>query len=142
MRVEPRESDQTIQVIKTSRSLHFMIVMSSEKFNVREIASKLQTYSPFDVAELDGEYVVRVAQMRGIFPWHVHAKDEFFLTLKGGLTVETETSRTILDQGECTTVRAGLKHRPSSEGDAIVLLVEHKIIRTSKADFPEVKDKL
>jgi hypothetical protein len=39
-------------------------------------------------------------------------------------------------------VKAGLKHRPASEGDAVVLLVEHKVIRTSKADFPEVKDKL
>jgi mannose-6-phosphate isomerase-like protein (cupin superfamily) len=116
--------------------------MSSEKFNVYEIASKLQTYSPFDVAELDGEYVVRVARMRGIFPWHVHAKDEFFLSLKGSLTVEMGDSRIILDQGECLTVKAGLKHRPASEGDAVVLLVEHKVIRTSKADFPEVKDKL
>jgi len=113
-----------------------MIVMLSEKFDVHEIASKLQTYSPFDVGELDGEYVVRIARMRGTFPWHVHARDEFFLALKGSLSVEIEDSRIILDQGECTTVKAGLKHRPSSEGDAVVLLVEHKIIRTSKADFP------
>jgi len=119
-----------------------MVAMSSEKFNVHEIASELQTYSPFDVAELDGEYVVRVARMRGTFPWHVHAKDEFFLALKGGLTVETEEARVILDKGECTKVKAGLKHRPTSEGDAVVLLVEHKTIRTSKADFPDVKDRL
>ncbi len=119
-----------------------MIVMSSEKFNVHEIASKLQTYSPFDVAELDGEYVVRIARMRGTFPWHVHTKDEFFLALKGSLTVERGNSSIILEQGECTTVKASLKHRPSSEGDAVVLFVEHRIIRTSKADFPEARDKL
>jgi quercetin dioxygenase-like cupin family protein len=116
--------------------------MSNKKYSFHKVASTLQTYSPFDVAELDGEYVVRIALMKGTFPWHTHPKDEFFLALKGGLVLETEDSRIILNEGECTTVRASLKHRPSSDKEAVVLLVEHKTIRTSKADFPEVKGKL
>ncbi len=48
----------------------------------------------------------------------------------------------VLNQGECATMRAGLEHRPTGETDAIVLTVLHKTIRTSKHNFPEVKDKL
>lgn len=49
--------------------------MLSEKYNVRKVASTLETYSPFDLAELDGEYVVRIAKFRGTFPWHIHPRD-------------------------------------------------------------------
>ena len=118
------------------------IVMLSEKYNFQKIASALDTFSPFDLAEVDGEYVVRIALFRGTFPFHTHPKDEFFLVLEGSFSLDTKESKNVLKQGECITARAGLEHRPSCEKDAIVLTVMHKTIRTSKANFPEVKDKL
>jgi len=114
----------------------------SQKFNVYTVASTLDTFSPFDLAELDGEYLVRVAVFKGTFPWHTHAKDEFFLVLEGTVALETKESRNILNKGDCIRVRSGLEHRPSCEQKATVLTALHKTIRTSKHDFPEVKDKL
>ncbi len=35
--------------------------MLSERYNVHKVASTLGTFLPFDLAELDGEYVVRIA---------------------------------------------------------------------------------
>ena len=116
--------------------------MLSEKYDIEKIASTLDTFSPFDLAEVDGEYVVRIAFFKGTFPMHTHPKDEFFLVLEGNFTLDTKESKIVLNQGECITVRAGLEHRPSCEKKAIVLSVMHKTIRTSKANFPEVKDKL
>lgn len=118
------------------------IVMSEDKYNIQKIIPSLDTFSPFDLSEVDGEYLVRIARFRGTFPFHTHPKDEFFLTLEGSFALETRESKIILNQGECTTMRAGLEHRPTGEKDAIVLTVLHKTIRTSKHDFPEVKDKL
>ena len=118
------------------------IVMSSDKYNIHKIMPSLNTFSPFDLSEVDGEYLVRIARFRGTFPFHTHPKDEFFLTLEGSFALETRGSKIILNQGECTTMRAGLEHRPTGEKDAIVLTVLHKTIRTSKHDFPEIKDKL
>ncbi|MBS7623879.1 hypothetical protein KEJ39_09470 [Candidatus Bathyarchaeota archaeon] len=34
------------------------ILMLGEKHNAYSVASNLDTYSPFDLAELDGEYLV------------------------------------------------------------------------------------
>jgi mannose-6-phosphate isomerase-like protein (cupin superfamily) len=116
--------------------------MLSEKYEIQKIITNLDTFSPFDLAEVDKEYVVRIAYFKGAFPFHTHPKDEFFLVLEGNFTLETKESKTVLNQGECITVRGGLEHRPSCENRAIVLTVMHKSIRTSKANFPEVKDKL
>jgi len=116
--------------------------MLSEKHNIHKIASELDTFSPFDLAELDGEYLVRIALFKGTFPWHTHPKDEFFLVLEGSFTLETRESDIVLHQGECITVRRGLEHRPSCEEKAVVLSALHKKIRTSKHDFPEVREKL
>lgn len=116
--------------------------MLSEKYDINKIASTLDTFSPFDLAEVDGEYLVRMALFRGTFPWHTHPKDEFFLVLEGKFNLDTKVSKIVVNQGECITVRAGLEHRPSCEKGAMVLTVLHKTIRTSKADFPEVRDKL
>ena len=116
--------------------------MLSEKHNVHKIIPTLDTFSPFDLAELDGEYLVRIALFKGTFPWHTHPRDEFFLVLDGSFTLDTKESRIVLNQGECITVRGGLEHRPSCEEKATVLSALHKSIRTSKHDFPEVKDKI
>ncbi len=116
--------------------------MLSEKYEINKIASTLDTFLPFDLAEVDKEYLVRIALFRGTFPMHAHPKDEFFFVLEGKFTLDTKESKIDINQGECITVRAGLEHRPSCEKGAIVLTVLHKTIRTSKDDFPEVRDKL
>ena len=116
--------------------------MSEDKYNIQKIIPSLDTFSPFDLSEVDGEYLVRIARFKGTFPFHTHPKDEFFLTLEGSFALETRESKIVLNQGECATMRAGLEHRPTGEKDAIVLTVLHKTIRTSKHNFPEVKDKL
>jgi len=116
--------------------------MLSEKYNVHEIAATLDTFSPFDLAELDGEYFVRIALFKGTFPWHTHPRDEFFLVLEGNFTLETKESKVVLNQGECITVKQDTEHRPSCEKKAIVLSALHKTIKTSKHDFPEVRNRI
>ncbi|MBS7623804.1 cupin domain-containing protein, partial [Candidatus Bathyarchaeota archaeon] len=79
---------------------------------------------------------------KGTFPWHTHQKDEFFLVLEGSFVLETEESKVTLNEGDCITVKNRLRHRPSCMQKATVLTALHKTIRTSKHDFPEVKEKL
>jgi len=91
---------------------------------------------------LDKEYVIRTALFKGAFPWDVHELDEFFMVLKGKIDVEMKDSKVTLDEGECLKVNSGIKHRSYCDQEAIMLLTMNKKIRTSKTDFPEVKDKL
>ncbi len=116
--------------------------MSSERYNVHKIAATLDAFSPFDLAELDGEYLVRIALFKGTFLWHTHPRDEFFLVLEGSFTLETKEFKVVLNRGECITVKRDTEHRPFCENKAIVLSALHKTIRTSKHDFPEVRNKL
>ena len=72
---------------------HMNVIIMLEKSDVNKIASELETYSPFDMSELDGRYVVRLVLVKGIFPWHSHQADEFFLTLESSLSIETDKAR-------------------------------------------------
>ncbi len=98
-----------------------------EKVNLREKLDKFnELWSPRIVGELNGQHV-KLVKLRGEFLWHHHEnEDEFFLVVKGTLTIRLRNRDVELNEGEFCIVPRGVEHMPVAETEAHVLLFEPK----------------
>ncbi len=109
-----------------------------EKVN---LAAKLATFDehwqPRIVAMLN-DYKVIVVKVQGEFVWHKHDEtDDFFLVLKGHLTIRLRDGDVELDEGELFIVPRGVEHCPRAEEEAWVLLIEPEAtVNTGDAGGP------
>jgi len=96
-----------------------------EKIN---LAEKLETFSEFyeprTVGEFNGHELM-VVKAKGPFVWHVHEEtDDFFLVLKGRLTIQMREGDVVLGPGELFVVPKGVEHCPFAEEEVHLLLIE------------------
>lgn len=92
------------------------------------LEAKLATFSehwhPRTVAQFNGHDVM-VVKAKGEFVWHKHDHtDDFFLVLKGHLTIELRDRQVNLGPGELFVVPKGVEHRPVAKEEVHLLLVE------------------
>lgn len=104
-----------------------------------DLASVLSTFeeawAPRTVAVLN-DYDVRVVKTQGEFTPHSHPEtDEFFLVLRGSLTIKMDGGDVELGPGQVYVVRRGVMHQPVSAEGAEVLLIEPRAT-TNTGDTP------
>jgi mannose-6-phosphate isomerase-like protein (cupin superfamily) len=92
------------------------------------LAEKLSTFTeywqPRTVGEFNGHDLM-VVKVKGEFTWHKHDDtDDFFLVLKGQLTIQLREGDVTLGPGEMFVVPKGLEHRPIAEEEVHLLLIE------------------
>ncbi|HKU47908.1 MAG TPA: cupin domain-containing protein [Burkholderiales bacterium] len=92
------------------------------------LAQKLATFSehfkPRTVGVFNGHDLM-VAKLKGPFHWHKHDDtDDFFLVLKGRLTIQLRDGDVHLAPGEMYVVPKGVEHRPVAEEEVHILLIE------------------
>lgn len=81
-------------------------------------------WSPKIVAAFNGHDVM-VVKVKGEFNWHSHPNtDDFFLVLKGRITIEMREGNVTLGEGEMFVVPKGVEHRPVAEEESHLLLIE------------------
>lgn len=81
-------------------------------------------WQPKIVADFNGHDVM-VVKLKGAFVWHSHADtDDFFLVLRGRLTIELRDRKVELGPGELFVVPKGVEHRPVAEEEVHLLLIE------------------
>ncbi|MEO5816304.1 MAG: cupin domain-containing protein [Gemmatimonadaceae bacterium] len=90
--------------------------------------AKLSTFSeyfqPRVVTQFNGHDVM-VAKTKGEFIWHKHDEtDDFFLVLKGRLTIELRDGSVTLGPGEMYVVPKGVEHKPVADEETHILLIE------------------
>ena len=97
----------------------------SEVINFAEKFSRLSSlWEPKVVAEMN-DYQFKLVKVRGEFIRHQHDDtDEVFIVLKGTLVIDFEHERKSLSAGEMIVFPKGVNHRPSSEEECHILLVE------------------
>lgn len=83
-----------------------------------------ERWSPKIVAGFNGHDVM-VVKAEGAFVWHSHPDtDDFFLVLKGEMTIELRDGEVRLGPGDLHVVPAGVEHRPVAHGEVHLLLIE------------------
>jgi mannose-6-phosphate isomerase-like protein (cupin superfamily) len=92
------------------------------------LAAKLATFSehwqPRTVTQFNGNDVM-VVKAKGEFVWHKHDDtDDFFLVLKGHLTIELRDRNVELGPGDLFVVPRGVEHRPVAAEEVHLLLIE------------------
>jgi mannose-6-phosphate isomerase-like protein (cupin superfamily) len=81
-------------------------------------------WSPKVVSSFNGNDIM-VVKVRGRFVWHSHPDtDDFFLVLKGRLTIELREGNVTVNPGELFVVPRGVEHRPFAEEETELLLIE------------------
>jgi len=96
-----------------------------DKINLAEkLAQFSDHWAPRTVAQLN-EYDIMVVKVQGEFVWHAHADtDDFFLVLKGQLTIRLRDRDVTLGPGELFVVPRGVEHQPFAEEQVELLLIE------------------
>jgi mannose-6-phosphate isomerase-like protein (cupin superfamily) len=81
-------------------------------------------FSPRIIGRLN-DYKLQVATVRGEFVWHRHEEtDDFFLVLRGRLTIQLRDRVVELAEGEVFVVPRGVEHCPKADEEAHILLIE------------------
>jgi mannose-6-phosphate isomerase-like protein (cupin superfamily) len=96
-----------------------------DKINLAEKIDLLgDPYSPGIVGYLN-DYKLVVVKVQGEFVWHSHEEtDDFFLVLKGRLTIQLRDRDVVLEPGELFVVPKGVEHCPKADEETHVLLIE------------------
>ena len=92
------------------------------------LAAKLalfqEHWNPKIVARLN-DYDVILVKVKGEFVWHKHDEtDDFFIVLKGHLTIQLRDRNVELDEGDLFIVPRGVEHCPRADEETHVLLIE------------------
>ncbi len=96
-----------------------------DKVNLAEKLALLdRPFNPGIVGRLN-DYKLMVVKADGDFVWHKHDDtDDFFLVVKGRLTIQLRDRDVHLEEGELFVVPRGVEHRPRADEEAHVLLIE------------------
>jgi mannose-6-phosphate isomerase-like protein (cupin superfamily) len=92
------------------------------------LSEKLSTFSELWTPKIVGTYNgndLMVVKVKGKFVWHSHPDtDDFFMVLKGRLTIKLCDGDIVLNPGEVFVVPKGVEHCPVAEDECHLLLIE------------------
>ena len=96
-----------------------------DKINLAEkLATFTEHWQPRVVGRFNGHDLL-VVKVKGEFNWHKHdGTDDFFLVLKGKVTIQLRDRNVTLGPGELFVVPQGMEHCPIAEEEAHLLLIE------------------
>ena len=97
----------------------------SDKINFKEKLSKFSNHwSPRVIAEMN-DYQFKLVKIKGDFVWHDHKDtDEVFIVIEGEMSIEFKDRTVELSEGEMFVVPKGIEHKPYSENECKILIIE------------------
>lgn len=92
-----------------------------------------EQWTPKVIAEMN-DYQFKVVRIEGDFIWHSHADtDEAFLVIEGQLRIDLRDGAVLLGPGELYVVPKGVEHKPYTEREVKMLLIEPRgVINTGE----------
>ncbi len=92
-------------------------------------------WEPKIAGELNNQHI-KLAKLKGKFVWHHHEhEDEFFMVIKGHLTIKLKDEDIELDEGEFCIIPRGLAHMPVADEEVHVMMFEPKsTVNTGSAE--------
>jgi mannose-6-phosphate isomerase-like protein (cupin superfamily) len=96
-----------------------------DKINLAEKLGLIDEYFKPGIVGFMNDYKLTVVQVLGEFVWHKHDDtDDFFLVLRGHLTIQLRDRDVELGPGELFVVPTGVEHCPKAAEETHVLLIE------------------
>ena len=97
------------------------------KVNLAEKLAQFSTHwDPHVIADYNSSDVM-VVKFQGSFPFHLHeSTDDFFLVLEREMVMDFEDRGETVKAGELIVIPKGVTHRPRSDEECKVLLIEPK----------------
>ena len=109
--------------------------MPVNKVNLEDKLAKFsEHWSPRIIAEMN-DYQFKLVKIKGEFVWHDHKDtDEVFIVIEGAMSIEFRDGIVDLGEGELCVVPKGVEHKPYSEKECKIMLVEPKgVVNTGDA---------
>jgi mannose-6-phosphate isomerase-like protein (cupin superfamily) len=101
--------------------MNYKSINFAEKLNLFN-----EHWQPKVISEMN-DYQFKIAKIKGEFIWHSHKDtDETFIVLKGEIQIDFKDGKVVVKQGEMFVVPAGVEHRPSSNKESHIMLIEPK----------------
>ncbi len=99
--------------------------MEYTPINFKEKLSQFSDHwSPKIIAQMN-DYHLKLVKLQGDFVWHSHEDtDEVFIVIDGEMSIEFREGKVELKTGEMFVVPKGFAHKPYSENECRILLVE------------------
>jgi mannose-6-phosphate isomerase-like protein (cupin superfamily) len=99
----------------------------ADKVNLADKLARVDEYFSPGIVGYFNDCKIQVGKIRGEFVWHSHPEtDDFFLVLKGRLTIQLRDRDVELEEGELFVVPRGVEHCPRADEEAHILLIEPK----------------
>ena len=96
-----------------------------DKVNLLDGLARFEGHWQPRIVAMLNDYKVLVVKVQNEFVWHAHAEtDDFFLVVKGHLTIQLRDRNVELDEGELFVVPRGVEHCPRADAEAWVMLIE------------------
>ena len=96
-----------------------------------------EQWSPKVIAEMN-EYQFKLVKVEGDFTWHDHKDtDETFIVLDGKLRIDFRDGFVELSSGDMYVIPKGKEHKPFSEGETKILIIEPKGVINTGDDVSE-----
>ena len=101
--------------------------MDMEKINIEQKLSLIEKHwSPKIIGEINDVYI-KLVKFQGEFVWHFHEEeDELFYVLKGQMTMKFRSKDVDIEEGECIIVPRKVEHKPVSDEEVFLMLIEPK----------------
>ncbi len=106
------------------------------KINLRDKLEKFSDrWSPRVIAEMN-DYQFKLVKIKGDFVWHNHAEtDETFIVIEGEMKIDFEDKTVELGEGEMYVVPKGVEHKPYSEEECKVMIIEPRgVVNTGNTE--------
>lgn len=101
------------------------VQMKVQKVNLSEMFQRFDDFwSPKIIGEVN-DFHVKLVKVEGEFIWHQHeSEDEFFLVVKGQLTIQLRNEELVLEEGELVIIPRSVEHRPVADKETHLLVFE------------------
>ncbi|MEI5907925.1 cupin domain-containing protein [Bacillus spongiae] len=99
----------------------------NQVINISEKLTKFnEHWSPKVIGEMNN-YQFKLAKIIGEFVWHSHKEtDEVFIIMEGEMKISFRDGEVSLKKGDMYVIPKGKEHRPFSEKECHVMIIEPK----------------
>lgn len=93
--------------------------------NFEDKFAKIKELHSYKVVAQMNDYYFKLVKMKREFIWHSHPEtDEVFMIIDGSMKIDLREDTLYLKKGDMVVIPKGIEHKPSSEEECHILLIE------------------